>query len=141
MKPKDVVLRSTGLVGRLSQTKTSGAGRRVRDLPLFIPRGAYVVQENWLEVGYQLWEMVGNKDRDYFLPRLKGDLEEFFELPASSGDMAILGRKVLAELKVPVLVKHASEQDIEGGLGVWREGGAVLIPAPLLGGWTGHSER
>ena len=38
LRPRDVALRAGGLVGRLSQTKTSGAGKKVRDLPLFIPR-------------------------------------------------------------------------------------------------------
>ncbi len=45
------------------------------------------------------------------------------------------------DLKVPVFVKDADEQDVVGGLGSWCEGGASFIPTPLLGGWMGQSER
>ena len=50
LRPRDVVLVSSGLTGILTQTKTSGAGRKVRALPLFVPRCAYLVQERWLEI-------------------------------------------------------------------------------------------
>ena len=60
-----VVVRLTGV---LTQTKTSGAGRKVRALPLFVPRCAFLVQERWLEVGYGLWRPVGDPGRDFFLP-------------------------------------------------------------------------
>ena len=42
---------------------------------------------------------------------------------------------MLEQLVVPV-----STTDIEGKTG-WHEGQVSLIPGPLLGGWTGHSER
>ncbi len=37
LRQRDVALRLGGLAGRLTQTKTSGAGKKVRDLPLFMP--------------------------------------------------------------------------------------------------------
>ena len=43
LRPRDVASRATGLAGRLTQTKTSGAGKKVRDLPLFVPREAFVL--------------------------------------------------------------------------------------------------
>ena len=46
LRPGDSALRQAGLVGRLSQTTTSGAGKKVRDLPLFVPRHAYVLVES-----------------------------------------------------------------------------------------------
>jgi hypothetical protein len=132
LKPKDVALRASGLMGRLTQTKTSGAGKRVHDLPLHVPRGAYVVRCDWLEVGFELWSGLPDPERDFFLPRLKGDLVSFFEGPASSADLATLGTLLLSELKVPVL---------DGGTEEWCSGSEVLIPTSLLMGWTGHSER
>ena len=135
LRPRDVVLRAGGLVGRLSQTKTSGAGKKVRDLPLFVPRHAFVLQKSWLETGHALWMLMGPKDRDYFLPRLTGDMLDSFSVPASSGDLAILGRIALEQLKVPISMTNAT------GAPGWREGEVALIPGPLLGGWTGHSER
>ena len=137
LRPRDVHLRAGGLVGRLSQTKTSGAGKKVRDLPLFIPKQAYTLQEEWLEIGFALWSLpvLGSKDRDYFLPRFTGDLGDAFDVPASSHDLATLGRLVLEQLMMPV-----SCADAEGHIG-WNEGPVRLVPCPLVGGWTGHSER
>jgi hypothetical protein len=135
--PKDVHLRTGGLVGRLSQTKTSGAGKKVRDLPLYIPKHAYVLQEQWLETGHALWSLplMGSQGRDYFLPRFTSDLQDTFDVPASPADLANLGRIVLMQLVTPV-----STTTTEGVTG-WREGQVPLIPEPLLGGWSGHSER
>jgi hypothetical protein len=137
LRPRDVHLRTGGLVGRLSQTKTSGAGKKVRDLPLYIPKQAYTLQEEWLETGFALWSLpvLGSKDRDYFLPRFTGDLEDAFNVPASSNDLATLGRLVLEQLMSPV-----SSESAEGQIG-WHEGQVSLVPRPLIGGWTGHSER
>ena len=135
LRPRDAVLRQAGLVGRLSQTKTSGAGKKVRDLPLFIPRHAFVLEGSWLETGYALWSGLDNRDRDYFLPRFNRDLTDVYGVPASSNDLAILGRITLEALKIPV-----SRSLSEGGF-CWCEGTSPLIPGPLLGGWTGHSER
>ncbi len=133
LKPRDISLRASGLVGRLSQTKTSGAGKKVRDLPLFVPGGAYVLCADWLRTGHELWSHLGSKERDYFLPRFTGDLADCFGIPASAGDLAILGRKVLGETKVPVWGAD--------GFDGWSEGLVPLVPVPLLNGWTGHSER
>ena len=137
LRPGDVHLRAGGLVGRLSQTKTSGAGKKVRDLPLYVPKHAFVLQESWLEAGHALWSLaiMGPKDRDYFLPRFTGDLQDTFDVPASSSDLSTLGRTVLEQLSVPVSTKG------EEGTTGWQEGLVPLIPGPLLGGWTGHSER
>jgi hypothetical protein len=132
LRPKDVALRASGLAGRLTQTKTSGAGKRVHDLPLHVPRCAFVVRRDWLEVGFGLWSGIADPERDFFLPRLKGDLVSFYEGPASSADLATLGTLLLSELKVPVMADGHEE---------WSSGSEVLIPTPLLMGWTGHSER
>ena len=136
LRPRDVHLRGGGLVGRLSQTKTSGAGKKVRDLPLYIPKHAFVLQEEWLETGHALWSLpvMGPVYRDYFLPRFTSNWEDAFPVPASHGDLATLGRLVLGQLMTPTGSTNA-----EGKTG-WREGHSPLIPEPLLGGWTGHSE-
>ena len=68
LRPRDVNLVASGLTGILMQTKTSGAGRKVRALPLFVPRCAYLVQELWLEVGYGLWRPVGDPGRFFSSP-------------------------------------------------------------------------
>ena len=138
LRPRDVVLVSSGLTGILTQTKTSGAGRKVRALPLFVPRCAYLVQERWLEIGYALWKPVGDPGRDLFLPRLGADYVNFGTGPASAADMAILNKAVLQRLQVPVAT-HVTEEG-EQRL-VWKEGPYCLIKESMCDGWTGHSER
>ena len=56
------------LLGMLHQSKTSGAGKRVRELPLFIARDAYVVQDDWLAVGFDLIKLQMPRDRVYVFP-------------------------------------------------------------------------
>ena len=58
LRPADVELRAAGLVGRLTRTKTSGVGRRVRELPLFIPKEAHLAAPSWIEVGFGVWKEI-----------------------------------------------------------------------------------
>jgi hypothetical protein len=139
LRPRDVALRSSGLQGRLTQTKTSGAGKKVRDLPLYVPLEAFVIRASWLTVGYELWEKVGEDSRDFFLPRLSEDLRGFLAEPATSRDLSTLGTLVLAELGMPVYKEPLDfKKDVDEG---WRSGQDKLIPLVLVSGWTGHSER
>jgi hypothetical protein len=138
LRPRDVNLVSSGLTGVLTQTKTSGAGRKVRSLPLFVPRCAYLVQERWLEVGYGLWRPVGDPGRDFFLPRLCADYAHFEEVPAGASEIAMLNKIVIQRLRVPVL---SPPTEGEQATPIWKEGPYCLVKAPMCDGWTGHSER
>jgi hypothetical protein len=141
LRPGDVSLRESGLSGKLAQTKTTGAGKKVRELPLFVPRGMFVVEDGWLGEGHRLWSALPRPGRDYFLPRPRQDLQSFYDCPASSGDMAVLYRYVLTLLKVPVRADGEDEFSMEGGASGWARGETLLLIPPLDAGWTGHSER
>ena len=54
--------------GILTQTKTMGAGKRVRELPLHISENAYVDEATWLETGYALWKKEGTLTEVYVFP-------------------------------------------------------------------------
>lgn len=45
--------------GLMRQTKNTGAGKRVRELPIFIGDGAYALHEDWITVGFRLikWKL------------------------------------------------------------------------------------
>ena len=133
LRPEHVQMREAGLVATLMRTKTSGVGRRVRELPVFIPRGAFTVAEHWLQVGYDLWYEHGPRNRDFFLFCPKPDMSGFTAQMATMGDLGAACTAVLAGLRVPV-------KD-QGGEGEWAMGLRALLPDPLPGGWTGHSER
>jgi hypothetical protein len=145
LRPRDLAHRASGLVGRLTQTKTTGVGKKVRDLPLVVPKEAFIVEPQWIETGYTLWEAIGDLERDYFIPRISADMKEFTGRPASSRDLATLGTIVLAELTTPVRVKNlegkVSGPKDSGGSLPWMCGKVRLIPVSLATGWTGHSER
>jgi hypothetical protein len=145
LRPRDLSHRSSGLVGRLTQTKTTGVGKKVRDLPLVVPKEAYIVEPKWIETGFALWEAIGDLERDNFIPRLSTDLKVFTGRPASSRDLATLGTLVIAELTTPVRVENLEGEvkgpkDTGGDL-QWTSGKTRLVPFSLAIGWTGHSER
>ena len=128
--PDDVLYSETGLTATLRRTKTSGAGKKVRALTLFIPDFASISGEPWLQIGYSLWKGVGDPRRDHFLPRPCEDLDSFVGAAATPGDMVALNAKVLTILKVP---------RVSDGKVVLKE--KRLIDDVVVPAWTGHSER
>jgi len=110
-------------------------GRRVRELPLFVPRAFYALAPSWMDVGFELWAKIGDKNRDFFLPRPGPDLESFTQVPASAGDLAALGRLTLERLRIPIRRVDPPAGDH------WQEGPEDLLAEGPAGGWTGHSER
>ena len=111
--PSSMHLGSRGLKGVFDRTKTSGAGRRVRWLPFFISRGAWVVEQEWLETGFAIWASDGfSFERDYLVPRPSENFDSCRPILASYPDQATLSKRLCMMLKVPVLrdaVWHRSE--------------------------------
>ena len=68
LKTSEVRFYDGQLMGIIRQSKTSGAGKRVRELPIFITRDAYVVQDDWLAVGFDLVKLKMPRDRIYVFP-------------------------------------------------------------------------
>ena len=134
--PADVELRESGLVGRLTRTKTTGVGKKVRELPLFIPADASVAENDWLSTGYRLLQDIGPSGRDFMLPRPTDDLDRFGNRMASDTDAAILCRLMLADLKIPI-----KKADVETGITKWEITDAPFMSPLVTSGWTNHSER
>lgn len=53
--------------GILRKTKTTGAGKRVRELPIHVSEEAFIVEKEWLGVGLRLLGDLGPKDRDLLM--------------------------------------------------------------------------
>jgi len=130
LPPKEVVLGEAGLMGRLIRTKTSGAGKAISELRLFIPKTAFLANPRWLEEGHGLWEKLVWPERDYFLPRLASDMSVFVDRLATSSDLAGMWAKALTVLRVPSLE-----------MGAWVLGPDLLLSENLVAAFTGHSER
>jgi hypothetical protein len=134
MRPEDLSLHESGLMGRLRRTKTTGAGKRVRDLVVHVPRSAWIRNASWLKVGFDLWRKLAPWPRDYLIPRAASGLHDFVVKFASTADMAVVNYLVLRVLKVP----NAAVP--EGGATEWTSMAPLLSP-DLARAWSGHSER
>ena len=106
----------------------------MRELPLFIPKGASLAATTWVETGFALWKELVPVNRDFFLPRPLND-QEFGLKVATAGDASAMGTALTAFLPIPVKSTEGAQA------GTWILGGAPLFPGALAAGWTNHSER
>ena len=130
MRPDGVTLAENGFTAKLGRTKTTGGGKKVRELVVYVPREAWVAESSWLQAGFELWRALAPWDRDHFLPRPLPNLEAFEKWHAGTMDIAGLSSEALTRLCKPVVV--AGRVGTEGGR--W-------IPKSAAKAWTGHSER
>ena len=66
--PRELKRRARGMAGRLERSKTSGRDKKVKLLPLFVSREAFLVRP-WLETGLGFLEHGPLFfDRDYLVP-------------------------------------------------------------------------
>ena len=101
MRPSNVDLRDIGFVGKLTRTKTTGAGRKVRELPVFVPVEATLSGMPWCAVGYGIWEKYRIKQADFFLLRPAVSYEHFGVKAADSVDATAMGVTLFTLLRVP----------------------------------------
>ena len=123
-----ITLESFGLQGDLKKTKTSGPGKKISVLKVFISDKAYVHECDWLETGWQLWkEMAVERDmsrRDFFLTHPAPGLESMTCRMASYAAASAMSHALASEL----LVYFENAE-----LKLFAEGVSVC--------WTEHSER
>ena len=126
-------LRTLGsmLVGDLMKSKTTGAAKRVRQLPVALHTEWTLTRSLWLENGIALGDEFLSKDSDYMLPRFDSGGSALDE-PCSYSESSALSKRVLTELRSPV---YHSET------GNWGEGDSLLLSPALAGFWTEHSAR
>ena len=120
LRPDQVALGEAGLTGKLLRTKVSGPGKRIRELLLYIPIGAYMLDSNWLQVGFDLWRQTVDRKADFFLPRPVADWSGFTKKMATTADLAGIFTQALLLL---------------------RFRGTRVLPEALALSLTGHSER
>ena len=122
---------SDGLVFWLSRTKTSGPGKKVAKLPVYVHKEAYLGVKKWLTVGFRvLAEMKVRESRDYLLPSLESDFSAVRDTPMSYAEALVSDRILLGLLKTPALKKES-----------WVSTSELLMPEELLGFYSEHSER
>ena len=123
-----LIMQPFGLEGELRKTKTSGPGKRVNILKLFISHDAYIREDEWLPIGWKLWkEMSVEKDmtkRDFFLPAPNRSLQGITRRFAGYAMASTMSHALSSVLKTRF------------------EGGTVKLLAEGVSlCWTEHSER
>ena len=112
----------------LRRTKTSGPGKRVSLLKVFISRNAYLVESRWLAVGWYLWQAMAEDTftagRDFFLPLPRVGLSLHQRRMASYAAAAAMSQALFAVLQYSDPVEES--RLLDDGVGA---------------AWTEHSER
>ena len=109
------------LVGLLFKTKTTGAGKRIRELPIYISSGAYVREERWLSVGFELVKRASTEEGPFVFS------EGIFTETATG--------------QTPMKYHEASAASADLFESLLDERGRKLIPTGWERFWTEHSER
>ncbi|CAE7799767.1 unnamed protein product [Symbiodinium sp. CCMP2592] len=100
--PEQMTMSSQGLRGVFDRTKTSGADKRIRWLPFFVCKDAWLLHSDWLAAGYEIWASDGFAfSRDYLVPRPTKGLTSCLPVMASYVDMSTMSKQLLWELKRP----------------------------------------
>ena len=131
LDPGRMTLTASGLAGVLRRTKTTGPGRRAREVPVYVCREVSLSGNDWLQAGFNLfhrqevyWE------RSYFIPFPSADWSAGVKKHLSPEMLNVCIKKVLSELRTPVR-----------GERTWKKGDVGLIAQELLSFWSGHSAR
>mgnify|MGYP001825758334 CR=1 FL=1 len=132
VNPENIRFSTRGLEGLFDRTKTSGPGRRVRWLPFFVSRQAFVVDREWLQLGWGLWKSAGfDFQRDFLVPRPSADFSSCVRVPASYSEMSRLSKQLFMRLHMPVHDGHS-----------WALGSEPLFSDKRIAfAFTEHSER
>ena len=133
MAPHHFTVALGAMTVRLRQTKTTGIGKKVKFLPVFIPATAHLMLKDWLTVGYTLLNKVAPEERDNLIPRFSRDMTVVSGKPASPSDLAAMSEVVLQELRVVSfdVTPHGGYKSLD----------ERLLHHDAVSCWSGHSER
>ena len=112
----------------LSRTKTTGPGKKVKIVKVFISKHAYLRHHDWLTTGWNLWKEMGweanLENRDFMLPAPRPDLEGMARKVASYAATSAMTQALANHLVV-----------VDGS------GYEPLLEHGVPSCWTEHSER
>ena len=115
----------------IMRTKTTGAAKRVRQLPVAIWSGWTLTGTLWLEHGLSMASDVLEPGADYSLPLFDQRGEPSKE-PMSYSGSAALSKKLYTQLRVPVY--NLEDQS-------WKQSSERLLLPGMASFWTEHSPR
>ena len=86
-----------GISGKLSRTKTTGPGKKVKTREVHVCSRAYVAEPGWLKAGWEIWQRAPT-DREHFTLLPTMDYKEFRQWGAETQDRIAMTRHLLAYL-------------------------------------------
>lgn len=132
----------TGLTCTITQTKVTGPGKKTELIYSYISSAAWILHQDWLESGWNLFQRLGFDSRDFWLPNPSSDLNDY-AIPwreQSYLDSSGLSRKLFSMIQVYERVPNDMSSvircklDINGDpIWLFREGAQVFF--------TEHSDR
>ena len=128
MLESSVDMTKFGLTAILAKTKTTGPGKKIQHLRVWVNDQCWIKHRHWLEVGFDIWNRMGRESglhqRDFGLPCPAKDLRGFVKRPASYA------------------IASQCSQALFNSLQCEYEGSEVPLLAIGVGVlWTEHSER
>jgi hypothetical protein len=118
------------LVTELTCTKTTGPGKRIRQLPVAVALDAQLIPSNWLSLFLELLQEHLPKDRDYLLDLPTKDFKGTTELRLNHSQATAISKQIISELRVPVLTEQG-----------WEAGESRAVPVELVDLFSQHSGR
>ena len=126
------MLSDVGWKSVLVRTKTSGAGRRIKELPVFVARGISITGKDWLGEGHLLWQEESKRfPGNLFLCRPREDGCHFTRRYLDAAGLATWLKWVL--LQLPSICKRFNRW-----CAGWEE---MLLDEDWVARWSGHSAR
>jgi hypothetical protein len=113
-------------------TKTSGPGKRNRELPLSVDLNLSLIGLSWLPEWLSLLDKLPNASKATFIVPRNARYSKNIEAAPTYAEVSAASGRLFRALKVPVFC---------GSKNTWEEGGELLCPAGLKGFFTEHSGR
>eukprot|EP00435_Cladocopium_sp_Y103_P009281 s3525_g2.t1 len=98
--PNRLELGSRGLRGILVRTKTTGPGKHVREVPIYVSRKISLSGLDWMRCGYDIWKNLGFENRDYFVLSTNAAMDRVIHKFAPVERVAVYIRRVFMGLRV-----------------------------------------
>ena len=114
----------------LLSSKTSGPGKRIKQLPVVIANKAELLDLGWLSVFLKLVDLHMPDEQDWLLDQCTADFTSSLKKELRYSQSSALSKMVISELRVPVFVD-----------GKWEEGTKLAVPPELFDLFTEHSGR
>jgi hypothetical protein len=132
--PDSVRLTRRGLSAKLLESKTTGPGRRVEELPVWIGSGAWLATPEWLGLFKKLVDNYAS-ERKFLMPRPKADLEQaYLESKVEYAQAAGMSMALMEELMMPDWKLD------RGRWGPHQYTKLILVPDMVVF-WSQHSAR